>query len=90
MPHYANGLPAQHGDLIICHQFNQEVVGVLTAIKPSESSCNGTIYALAKRQKDTPIWFPLASPIDWSVTLKDCQALNTQLQPPPPGEPPTA
>lgn len=58
MPHYRDGTPAKHGDLVIhtdAHGFGTEKVGVVTEVTPGSDSCNAQVLLLAKRQKGYPM-----------------------------------
>lgn len=81
MPHYADGTPAKHGDLVMKRDKydgpSLEVVGVVVLIQPGSDTCNLQILPLAVRQKDAgAAWTPISvTGNPWHVTAKECQRL---------------
>lgn len=77
MPHYTDGTPAKHGDLIIRHQDydNSDTLLLLTTINVKSDSCNASAIPLATKQGDAP-WFPFGLQTQWTVTLKECRRID--------------
>jgi hypothetical protein len=79
MPHYVDGTPAKHGDLVIKYEKNStpslEVAGIVAMIQPGSESCNLQLLALAVRQKDSDAaWLAVGvSGQLWYATAKDCR-----------------
>jgi hypothetical protein len=77
MPHYADGTPAKHGDLIVRYEDWSETytVLILATIQPKADTCNATALPLVTKQKGGS-WYPSAPLSPWTVTLKECMLLE--------------
>jgi hypothetical protein len=82
LPHYKDGSPAQHGDLVIKsekHEGSLEVAGVVAQITNGES-CNAQLMPLAIRQKGVMTWMPTGFVGGlWYVTLADCMKVDVAM-----------
>lgn len=79
MPHYKDGTPAKHGDLIIHrepHDGGNEKVMIVQSITPSSDACNAAAIPIAIRQKGSGVWLPLAHQLGWCITLKECEKVG--------------
>jgi len=80
MPHYADGTPAKHGDLVMRkekHEQGTEMLGIVATISPGTDTCNAQVLPLAMRQKGAAGWLPMmGSPPNWHVTLSECSKLG--------------
>ena len=79
MPHYRDGSPARHGDLVIhreSHDTGQEKVMIIQSIMPGNDSCNAQAIPVAIRQKGVPFWMPLSGNSGWCITLKECERIG--------------
>ena len=92
MPHYKDGTPAKHGDLVVRFQDydNSQTLGIITSINETATSCNASAITLAAKQGDNP-WFPAGPGPQWTFTLSEClkvDAVKVADPPPPPPPPP--
>jgi len=73
MPHYADGTPARHGDLVSRHNQwdDSDVLLIITSITTDSDSCNAGGIPLAQKQGRNP-WYPCGPQPVWTVTLKEC------------------
>ncbi len=83
MPHYANGKPANRGDLVICappYPNSHKTIGILAMVLPASDTCNGQIIALARQYGSEGPWYPATpNPYPDSVTLKECMAVGAEV-----------
>lgn len=77
MPHYADGTPAKHGDLVLRKTAwdESEIVLIITSITANSDSCNAGAIPLAAKQGDAP-WFPSGPQPVWTITLKECMRID--------------
>ena len=92
---YADGTPAQYGDLIINKPScgNLDTVGFLVSASATTDTCNGNILPIAVRPNEKndlkgTLWTPIAGANPYySVTLKECWKLVAlEANPPQPSE----
>jgi len=77
MPHYADGTPAKHGDIVLQKQSWNDVQNVLVvvSINSAGDTCNAGCVRIATQQGPSP-WFPTPH-ADWTVTLKECMPITS-------------
>jgi hypothetical protein len=81
MPHYADGTPAKHGDLVLrrdSYQHGTDLVGIVMSIQPGSDSCNAQVIPLAARQKGSELWLPVTLQNTWCCTLSECSKLGDE------------
>ena len=88
MPHYKDGTPAKHGDLVVRFQGydNTQTLGIITSINQVDEA---SVIILAAKQGDNP-WFPAGPGPQWTFTLSECLKVDAVkiADPPPPPPPP--
>jgi hypothetical protein len=84
--HYKNGTPATAGDLVLnTETFSPtssfQRVGIITGGQPNSTTCNGNIQVIATRRLSELGWSPWTpvapSPNGWSVTLSQCEKIES-------------
>lgn len=79
MPHYKDGTPAKHGDLVIHrepHDTGNEKAMIIQSITPGSDACNANAIPLAVRQKGSQAWLPISQQLQWCITLKECEKVG--------------
>jgi hypothetical protein len=84
--HYKNGTSAEAGDLVLNTETYSSTagvqrVGIITGGQSNSTTCNGNIQVLSTRRLSELGWGPW-TPVssqsnDWSVTLSQCEKIES-------------